>query len=301
MASIALNDWSTLPRRLAPLYARYGRWLPALVDLALALIIARLAAELLWALVPTPKAAAWQPAPAVAAAPDPSTQIDLAGISAAQLFGQFQAPANPSGAALTHAPETQLNLTLLGIFAYGRDSTSSRALIAGAGEEKPYAVGDEISQGVILKAIFPDRVVLARNGSLETLRLDKNQANAGDVAEGGTAGGGGDGDSAQTLGAIRSELLANPAKTADYIRVMPAPGANGNGQMGYRIYPGKERTVFTAAGLRPGDLVTAINGVSLDDPAKSLQLLSELSQASQVTVTVQRGGQSESINVNIGE
>jgi general secretion pathway protein C len=303
MASIVLHDWSALPKRLAPLYARYGRWLPATLDLALVVIIARLLAELVWIAVPRPAAAAWHPAPAPVVAADPSAQVDLNSISAAQLFGQYQAPANPNQKALAHAPETQLALTLLGIFAGGRDGAYSRALINNGSDERPYALGEVVTEGVILKAIFADRVVISRNGSLETLRLDKTQGDGDSAAaaEGDAADTADDSGGTQSLARIRSDLLANPAKAADYIRVMPAPGADGHGQAGYRIYPGKDRAVFVASGLRPGDLVTAINGTPLSDPGKSLQLLSDLSQASQVAVTVQRGSQSETINVNLGE
>ena len=94
-------------------------------------------------------------------------------------------------------------------------------------------------------------------------------------------------------------MLSNPSKAQDYIRVQPAPDASGNGQLGYRIFPGRDQTVFKAAGLHPGDVVTSVNGVQLDDPAKSLQLLSDLSQANQVTLTVQRGGESQTVNVNL--
>ena len=46
-------------------------------------------------------------------------------------------------------------------------------------------------------------------------------------------------------------------------------------------------------------VVTSINGVQLDDPAKSLQLLSDMSQANQLTLTVQRGSESQTVNVNL--
>lgn len=294
---MTLRDWSALPKTLAPLYERYARWLPSAVDLVLAVIIARLLAQLIWALLPTPAAAAWQAAPALASAPDPANQLDLNRISAAHLFGQYQAPANPGLDKIRNAPDTQLNLTLLGILANNKNKSASRALIAGSGDEKPYSINDAIASGVTLSAIFPDRVVLSRNGQLETLRLDKDQPNSSDaplaVADNVDSG------AAASLAQIRAQMLANPAKAQDYIRVQPAPNAAGNGQMGYRIYPGRDRSVFTAAGLRPGDVVTSINGVQLDDPAKSLQLLSDMSQANQLTLTVQRGSESQTVNVNL--
>lgn len=294
---MTLRDWSALPKTLAPLYERYARWLPSAVDLVLAVIIARLLAQLIWALVPTPAAAAWQAAPALASAPDPANQLDLNRISGAHLFGQYQASATPGLDKIRNAPDTQLNLTLLGILANNKNKSASRALIAGSGDEKPYSINDAVASGVTLTAIFPDRVVLSRNGQLETLRLDKDQPNSSDaplaVADNVDSG------AAASLAQIRAQMLANPAKAQDYIRVQPAPNAAGNGQMGYRIYPGRDRSVFTAAGLRPGDVVTSINGVQLDDPAKSLQLLSDMSQANQLTLTVQRGSESQTVNVNL--
>jgi len=294
---MTLRDWSALPKTLAPLYERYARWLPSAVDLVLAVIIARLLAQLIWALLPTPAAAAWQAAPAQAGAPDPANRLDLNRISGAHLFGQYQAQAASRLDDIRKAPDTQLALTLLGILANNKNKAASRALIAGSGDEKPYSINDAVASGVTLTAIFPDRVVLSRNGQLETLRLDKDQPNSGDAPL--AVADNADGGAAASLAQIRAQMLANPAKAQDYIRVQPAPNPTGNGQMGYRIYPGRDRSVFTSAGLRPGDVVTSINGVQLDDPAKSLQLLSDMSQANQLTLTVQRGSESQTVNVNL--
>ena len=298
MTTTTLRDWSALPKTLAPLYERYARWLPSAVDLVLAVIIARLLAQLIWALLPTPAAAAWQAAPVQAGAANPANQLDLNRISQAQLFGQYQAQAASRMSDIKNAPDTQLNLTLLGILANNKNKAASRALISGGSDEKPYSINDAIGPGVTLTAIFPDRVVLSRNGQLETLRLDKSQPNSGDAPLA-VADSPADNGAAESLAQIRAQMLANPAKAQDYIRVQPAPNAAGTGQLGYRIFPGRDRSVFTSAGLRPGDVVTSINGVQLDDPSKSLQLLSDLSQANQVTLTVQRGGESQTVNVNL--
>jgi general secretion pathway protein C len=231
------------------------------------------------------------------AAPNPADRIDIDAILSTELFGQYQAPAAAGIHDLATAPDTALSLTLLGILANHGDNGSSRALIAGGNDEKPYAIGEEVTGGVLLKAIFPDRVVLSRAGRLETLRLDKDKpstAVAGDAAPASPVAPG-----TATLAQVRNEMLANPSKAQDFIRIQPAPAPGGNGQMGYRIYPGKDRSVFNDAGLHPGDIVTAINGTELSDPAKSLQLLSELSQANSVSLQIQRGGQSQTVNVNL--
>jgi general secretion pathway protein C len=66
-------------------------------------------------------------------------------------------------------------------------------------------------------------------------------------------------------------------------------------QVGYRVYPGRNRQQFAALGLRPGDLIKDIDGQSLTDPAQAVQVFETLGTAQQVTLTVERNGQPQSI------
>ena len=70
---------------------------------------------------------------------------------------------------------------------------------------------------------------------------------------------------------------------------------------GYRIYPGGRAGInsFSQLGLRPGDLVTAINGTTLDDPSRGNEILQTLSSAASANLTVQRNGQSQELNLNL--
>lgn len=283
-------------QRILSLYERHVATLSGGAALVLVALIAMLAARLVWMLVPVPEAAAWRPAPMAAVSPASAGErpIDLASLTRTPLFGRYEAASDTAEGDLHDAPDTRLSLTLMGVLA--SDSPSARALIAASnGEEKPYAIGAQVIPGVELKAIFSDRVVLARNGALETLRLDKNapsRATAARPVENLSPSGA----AMASLTDIRSQVLADPTKAANYLRVQPA---NVNGQLrGYRVYPGRERDAFQQLGLRPGDLVTAVNGVELNDPQKALQLLSQLSQASLVEVTIQRGGQTQSLSLN---
>jgi general secretion pathway protein C len=298
--AIATN-LATIPeswlRAVGGLYQRHGGRLPAIAAAVLAILLGRALADLFWVLVPVPESARWQPPPAAPAAPRTSDAPDVNAI--AGLFGRYQAPA-AGEASLLSAPETPLNLTLIGVLADDREQYS-RALIASGTDEQSYAVGDDVGRGVTLQAIFPDRVILSRNGRLETLRLERDQPGAG-------------GDSAPPpvalneerapgtpppLAQIRDEVLKDPAKASEYVRVQPA---NVGGQLkGYRVYPGRDRSAFTAAGLRPGDLVTSVNGVQLDDAAKAMQMLGDLGQAGQVNLVVERGGQSQNISINLSQ
>lgn len=293
------------PQSLLRVWERHGRSLPSVAEVVLAILLAVAAAELLWKLVPAPEAAAWRP-PSVVPASVPAGRnhgpnVDL--IVNAHLFGQYQAPADPVLTELSEAPDTRLDLTLLGILAATAEK-GSRALIASsAGDEAPYSIGSDVVRGVSLQAIFPDRVILSRNGQLETLRLDKDapakplsadsyQDEDEDVMEEES-----ENDTGSMLSNIREEVMSDPSRASNYIRVQPA--SNGGQLRGYRVYPGRDRTVFTAVGLRPGDLVTQVNGIQLNDANTALQMLGQLSNSNSLTVVVERGGQQQTVNVNL--
>lgn len=280
---------------------RHGRHLPAITAAIFALLLGRVLADLAWSLVPVPESARWQPPPPVSSARG-GAAVDVNAIVNAQLFGRYETTA-PGEAALLSAPETPLNLTLVGLLADDRDDYSRALIAVQNAEEKGFAIGDDVTRGVTLQAIFPDRVILSRNGRLETLSLEKGKPSGGGTAytppppaaEAQT--GAAEPSAAQQLSRIREEVLQDPAKASEYVRVQPA---NVGGQLkGYRIYPGRDRAIFSSAGLRPGDLVTSVNGVQLDDPAKALQLLGDLSQAGQLNLVVERGGQAQNISINL--
>jgi membrane-associated protease RseP (regulator of RpoE activity) len=52
-------------------------------------------------------------------------------------------------------------------------------------------------------------------------------------------------------------------------------------------------------GLRPGDLITAVNGTTLDDPARALEIMQTLSSSGSASVTVTRNGSSLEVNLNL--
>jgi general secretion pathway protein C len=277
-------------------YERHGRRLPGAVSLLFVVLLGFALARLVWTLIPMPETAAWRPAPAppaTASAPRSSAGVDLAVIQSANLFGEYNP--EPTQTDLGGAPETSLNLKLLGILASSDNERYSRALIeVAAGDERPFGVGAQVIQGTTLQAILPDRVVLSRSGKLETLRLEKDKESTY-VATAPAAAPPPPGTLA--LAQIRDQVLQDPNKAGDYVRVQ---AANKDGRLqGYRIYPGKDRSVFAQAGLKPGDLVTQVNGVQLDDASKALKMLSELKDVSQLNLVVERGGQSQQISVKM--
>lgn len=301
----AIRSSLNSPRALLAAYERYGAWLPKAVTLLLTLVLARVAAELVWALVPQPAASAWQPPP-VAPAATAAKGADLNSIVAANLFGKYEPQHTDTD--LKHARETTLNLTLLGVFAW--DQKLSRAIIEPqGGEAKPFAIGDTVVAGATLQQVLPDRAILLRNGRPEALKLKKGASDGdggGGDADAAGADNGGEDDQANTdeepansVSEVRNVLLSDPSRAAEFIRVMPLN--IGNGLNGYRVYPGPDRTLFTGTGLRPGDVVTAVNGVQLNDPARAIQMLGDLAHTNNLSITVNRGGTNQNIQVNLNQ
>lgn len=280
--------------------APYVRYLPPVCNLLLILLIAASLARAVWLVYPRPADRFEPPASTSPALAGALPRVNVEQIAAANLFGQRRAL---DSAAPVDAPETALNLTLKGILAYGSDK-SSRALIAdAAGKEKPYGVGDDVPGGATLKSIHADRVILERNGRFETLRLDRQKTGGGPsvytppvVAAAAPISPGAE---AQSLSQLRNELLREPGKASQYVRLQPVY-TEGKLQ-GYRIYPGANRSLFQSVGLRAGEMVTSVNGVQLDDAAKALQLMGDLREVSQLTLTLERGGQTRTLNLNLNQ
>lgn len=250
------------------------------VSLLLVLLLGYLLAQLTWRIVAPPAATGTSSAPAASA----PARVDPGQIAARNLFGRADPTAAP---VIVDAPDTQLNLTLRGIAAASRDE-ASRALIAGPdGRERVYAVGATLPGGATVNRVLPDRVLLERRGTLETLRLPRESAAAPATPL------------APPPGGVVDNLsdIAGTEALAEIVRPMPV---RVDGQLrGYRVYPGRDRQRFAALGLRAGDLVTAVDGVALDNAEAGPAALQRLMGAEQVTLTIERGGQVESLTVRL--
>lgn len=298
-----------MAQSIQTLGTQLGPRLPKIINLVLVVLIGITTARIVWSLLPGEGEESLPPPPRQNAASnnDQAGTVDFNGILSANIFGQAQNDA-PVDIDPMVAPETRLNLKLTGIFS-ATDPELSRALIKDdSGKQRPYAVGDDIPGNAKLYSIHADRVLLERKGRYETLRLEQEKlsgpaSSASRNTRRPTFGAGAptniSGDALTSLSAVRGELLQDPTKAGQYIRVQPVYN---QGQLqGYRVYPGKNRQLFKDVGLRAGEMVTSINGTQLDDPARALQIVSELGTASQLSVTLERAGQSRTVNINLNQ
>jgi general secretion pathway protein C len=288
-----------LPKSLSrlatvPEGARSGRWvqsLPLLVSAAVVVLLAWQLVQLGWTVLGAQKAPppAVRPAPAVAAPSGPA--VDLQAILNAHLFGV--AGAVESGATDPNSvAATQMNLVLVGTIAEADPARGYAIIGDSAATAKVYAVGKTITGGTKLHSVYPDRAILDRGGRLESLLLPRKFTGGGAVPVANAA----PPRDAMLGDSLRNLAAQNPGAITEIIRPQPV-FANGQ-QRGYRVYPGRNREQFSKLGLMPGDLVTGINGTPLDDAARGMEILQSMNSSTEVTVTVERNGQSTQININ---
>lgn len=214
-------------------------------------------------------------------------------VANAHLFGHAEAPRDDLAAAAADAPETRLNLKLRGILA-ADDPEYSRAIITSGNQDKVYSVGDAVAGGASVEAVLADRVLLRRGGQLETLRLPRESMDSGVTMT--EAAPEPPPTQAPDMADLRAEIAADPTKLSELIRYSPV--LEDGAVRGYRIYPGRDRARFSQLGLQPGDIVTAINGVDLSDPRQAAEMMNSLTDASDVTLTVERNGVPQQVSLS---
>ena len=103
-----------------------------------------------------------------------------------------------------------------------------------------------------------------------------------------------------TSNSLQNVVAENLTQISDIIRPTQYRGADGE-LAGFRVYPGRNRQKFAALGLRPGDLVKDINGQPLNDPTQAMQVFQSLGETEEVTVTIERNGQEQSLVLNTSQ
>jgi general secretion pathway protein C len=249
----------------------------------IAVELARIAAALLSGQVKSPE-------PVVeASAPRPKPGVNVQAVVAAHLFGV--AVAEPSAQDPNNAPLSSANLMLAGTIAT-ENPKKGIAIITDGGPSKVFAVGDSVN-GASLYSVYLDHVILDRGGKLETLLLPRRFAGGSQAAP-------------PRLAAVRAAQPIPPVKhmasvLAQVMRPVASYDSAAGKFRGFRAYPGRNRAMFTQLGLKPGDLVTAINGQPLDDAQRSEHVMNTIQTEASVTVTIERGGNRQDISLNVAD
>ncbi|WOJ94917.1 type II secretion system protein GspC [Congregibacter variabilis] len=205
------------------------------------------------------------------------------------------------------APETGLPLLLRGVLA-ASEAGLGQAVIEHRNLQDLYQVGDElpVSGDVVLAKVLPNLIVLDNGGRYEVLRLFEDSELVAPVRSGALPVGSRDaarsvsasGDASALAAEYRDRLYRNPQSLAEVVRV--AAVREGSELQGYRISPGRAAEEFSALGFESGDVVTAVNGLTLKDPANTVKLYQAMRSASEASFELQRKGETVTLNVSLG-
>jgi general secretion pathway protein C len=210
-----------------------------------------------------------------------SSGLDVRPIVSAHLFGVAAEDLQDAA----HASPTTANLVLQGTVAT-RDPKEGVAIIVGGSPAKVYRVGDDV-EGASLHSVYLDHVILDRSGRLETLSLPRLQLAAGDASHQSVL------DGALSPAATKGHTLA------DVIRAEPSLDGQTDSLQGFRVRPGRAPSSFIRSGLRPGDLVTAVNGTPLADQNRhrGQEIVDTMLASGSATVSVVRNGRPVEVSV----
>lgn len=264
---------------------KINQGLPPILTIVILITCSYILSQITWALIPGDEELLAPPSQQKAQ--NKQAIKNYRGIADAHLFGNFQQTA-VQVTQTEEAPETRLNLVLKGVLATTPMDYGNAIISMGKnGKEDTYGIGDKVSSATI-KEIYADRVLLERGGKLETLRMPKDKNNnfiktssrSSAAARPTTPGG--------VLSNIRKEIIRNPTSFGKY--AIPVPYRENGKLRGYRLQPQGDRSLFDTVGLQANDVIIAVNGIELKDPAKGLKALRALQRAKSIDLTILRNG-----------
>ncbi|MBU2862867.1 hypothetical protein KO489_03335 [Reinekea forsetii] len=210
------------------------------------------------------------------------------------------------------APETSLDLTLHAVMAQG-DGKGFAIIGQRNGSGEVFSVEEDIFGQAKLTKVFADRVILDRNGRLETLRYEQIASEGLLQPVSTIAKSSGTADSFQealqqanqavaTGGDLQSQVQGMVAYVAQRANTDPEAFINEMGlqptEGGYQVT--RQARQLQMVGLRPGDIVTAVN----DSPVGNIQndqvLLNQFLQTGgELKIQIRRGSRSFTIYQSI--
>ena len=251
----------------------------AVAEVLLAVLFAVLVARALWAVL--------APGGPVGAPPPAATQSADAATLAR--FDPFFTAAGNAGPIVV----SDLAIDLYGTRVDNVSGRGSAIMAADGGEQRSFAVGDEVMPGVTLHSVAFDSVTISRGGVLEQLFLDQSVP-------------------AEGIRLASPATAPEPAAQAATARVTPRvdavrldaelsmqPLVNGGRVSGARLGAASGGQLLNELGLREGDVLVSVNGVRVDDAARSKGLGELAGGAGTVVLEVRRGAELKTIEFEV--
>lgn len=185
-------------------------------------------------------------------------------------------------------PETSLNLSLKGQRAVTGDGLGAATIVTPDNRQGVYREGDEILEGVVLSQVLPDRVILERDGQLESLFRDGRDGKLSVL---------GDAEPPRQTVATQDSIEASEYRIANLQSLFAygRPERSSN-PPGWRIRSVGDPSVLRSVGLMDGDELLAINGMAAAE-MDFAALQRALSETDRALLSLKRGTRALSITV----
>lgn len=208
---------------------------------------------------------------------------------ATALFGSFDPFFRLTGG--PPAVVTSLNLKLFGISENRASGRGSAIVALPDGQQRSFAVGDEIMPGVKLAAVSFDSVTVDRGGTMEQLFLD--QSPSATVVEPEAA------DDQPAPGPVGPAPIIAPPPPMPALgsEVQYQPRLRDGRVTGVTVNPQGSGEAFRASGLQPNDVILSVNGQPITSTDQAQAIASQINGDSDVTAVVERGGRPTTLRV----
>ena len=313
-------EWEQILNRGLAVLAKVplSRW-QFLVRLFLVICLALTLGRLFWLLIPNPvipAATVTAPIPITRASAGGAQAINIDQLKSLPVFGRIDAPKQDAAAPIieNQAVDTRLNLVLLGVIS-SNDDKAARAIISTGDKQDVYAIGDTlpVGNGVTLSKVMSDRAIVNNNGQYESLWLYTNDPNAPPISQAqayvpppNNPPSGRDWTSGRPS-AMGPEMQmpndqASNSASSEVSRNLSDVVAmsiyrEGGQVVGYKIRPGRDAEKFKSLGLQTDDIVTAVNGMPLTNPAKIMEVYKNMGNTSSASLEIKRSGSVMTVDV----
>ena len=231
-----------------------------------------------------------------------------------ELLGSFDPFFRLSAPGSAPAVVTSLNLKLFGVREDRASGRGSAIIGLPDGQQRSFAVGEEIVPGVTLSGVGFDYVTVSRNGSPEQLYLDQSPPAAvvgpGQPPAPGQAGPG----PSVNFAPPRPGPTPIPVVTATPPPPPPPPPPQSsianevqfqprvsNGQLsGVIVQPNGSGALFRSSGLQPGDVVLGVDGRRINSAEQARMAMGRV-QGGSAVLEVERDGRTVQVRVGTGQ
>ncbi len=273
-------------------------WFTMAINGAALLLLAAGMAQWTWTLVSPPQYGTATPISGSPIAASAAYNLDQ--LLAAELFGRVEKTPVQS---LEEIPISSLNLVLTGVVAANRDSL---ALISVNGKaQMPFAIGEEILNGAVLDAIYPDRAIIVRHGIRESLMLRESSPALPTSAflPPSRSRARTQSTPVRRLGKNNYELsrdtVTRQLQSPEFLSQALIVPAAGGGFVVRNIQPG---SLYEQVGLKKGDVIKKVNGKTINNMNDVMSLyrqVGDINNIGHINVEISRNGQQQQLQFQL--